>query len=412
MKFFSWGEIAEGLGIAFQALKSNRMRTILTTLGIFIGVVVITVIISVIQGLNTYVKGEISFLGADTVYISRMPWTITDYEEYLEYTKRKRIRENHYEFVKEQTTLSEAVSLEISTRRTVKYRSESIEDVIIVGTSEDYVTTQNVVSEYGRFFTPSEVTFRKNVCVIGYEVASILFKDRDPIGERIKVGANTFSVIGVLEERGQVFGQSLDNMTIIPYSVFEKIYGNRRSFEVQVKARNPDMLEALIDELIGIMRRARSLGAGDLNDFSINQQSQIMDLYNSITQILYIVLIGIGSISLVVGGIGIMNIMLVSVTERTREIGIRKALGAKNRIIMWQFLVESMFVSAIGVTIGILISMGIALIVRSATPIPVNISLWVLFLGIAFTVTIGIFFGLYPASKAARLDPVEALRYE
>ncbi len=412
MKFFSWTEIAEGLGIAFQALKSNRLRTILTTLGIFIGVVVITVIISVIQGLNTYVKGEISFLGADTVYISRMPWTITDYEEYLEYTKRKRIRENHYEFVKEQTTLAEAVSLEISTRRTVKYRSEAIEDVIIVGTSEDYVTTQNVTAEYGRFFTPSEVNFRKNVCVIGYEVASILFEDKDPIGERIKVGANTFTVIGVLEERGQVFGESLDNMAIIPYSVFEKVYGTRRSFEVQVKAKNPDILEELIDELIGVMRRARSLGAADQNDFSINQQSQIMDFYNSITQILYIVLIGIGSISLVVGGIGIMNIMLVSVTERTREIGIRKALGAKKRVIMWQFLVESMFVSAIGVTIGILISMGIAMIVRSATPIPVNISLWVLFLGIAFTVAIGLFFGLYPASKAARLDPVEALRYE
>ncbi|MBN2029401.1 ABC transporter permease [bacterium] len=412
MKFFSWSEIAEGLGIAFQALKSNRLRTILTTLGIFIGVVVITVIISVIQGLNAYVKGEISFLGADTVYISRMPWTITDYEEYLEYTKRKRITEDHYEFVKRYATLDEAISLEIATRRTVKYGSESLDDVIITGTSEDYVTTQNVVAEYGRFFTPSEVNFRKNVCVIGYEVASILFEDRDPIGERIKIGANTFSIIGVLEERGQVFGQSLDNMTIIPYSVFEKIYGNRRSLEVQVKARNPDILEELIDELIGIMRRARSLGAGEPNDFSINQQSEIMDLYNSITQILYIVLIGIGSISLVVGGIGIMNIMLVSVTERTREIGIRKALGAKNRVIMWQFLVESMFVSAIGVTIGILISMGIAMIVRSATPIPVNISLWVLFLGIAFTVTIGIFFGLYPASKAARLDPVEALRYE
>ena len=409
---FSWNEISEGLGIAFQALKSNRLRTVLTTLGIFIGVVVITVIISVIQGLDAYVKSEISAFGTDTVYITRMPWMITNYEDYLEYSKRKLITDDHYEFVKKYTTLAEAISPEIITSRAVKYRNESLDEVAVVGTTEDYMTTQNVVSEYGRFLTSNDVDLRKNVCVIGWEVANNLFKNRDPIGERIKIGSNTFSVVGVLEKRGQMFGYSLDNYTFIPYSVFEKIYGTRRSFDVQVKAKDPEVLENMIDELTGVMRRARGLKVGESNDFSINQQSQIIDMYNSITRVLYIVLIGIGSISLVVGGIGIMNIMLVSVTERTREIGIRKALGAKNRIIMWQFLVESMFVSAIGVTIGILVSMGIAMIVRAVTPIPVNISLWVLFLGVGFTVTIGIFFGIYPASKAARLDPVEALRYE
>ncbi len=409
---FSWSEISEGLGIAFEALKSNRLRTVLTTLGIFIGVVVITVIISVIQGLNAYVKSELSAFGSDTVYISRMPWMITNYEDYLEYSKRKLITDDHYEFVKKYTTLAEALSPEIGTTRTVKYKNESLDEVYVVGTTEDYMTTQNVVSEYGRFLTSNDVNLNKNVCVIGWGIANNLFEDRDPIGERIKIGSNTFSVVGVLEKRGQMFGYSLDNYTFIPYGVFEKIYGTRRSFDVQVKAKNPEILEELIDELTGVMRIARGIKVGESNDFSINQQSQIMDVYNNLTRIFYIVMIGIGSISLVVGGIGIMNIMLVSVTERTREIGIRKALGAKNRIIMWQFLVESMFVSAIGVTIGILVSMGIAMIVRAATPIPVNISLWVLFLGVGFTVTIGIFFGIYPASKAARLDPVEALRYE
>jgi len=181
---------------------------------------------------------------------------------------------------------------------------------------------------------------------------------------------------------------------------------------IQVKAKNPDLIPMLEDQLVEVMRRARSIEAGRPNDFSINQQSQLMDTYNQLTQTLYVVLVGIGSIALLVGGIGIMNIMLVSVTERTREIGIRKAVGAKRRVIMWQFLLESMFISGIGVTIGIFVSIGISLLVKSVSPIPVNISTWVLFLGIGFTATIGIFFGLYPASKASRLDPITALRYE
>ena len=181
---------------------------------------------------------------------------------------------------------------------------------------------------------------------------------------------------------------------------------------IQVKAEDPERMDDMIDQLEGVMRRSRGLEVGQEDDFAINQQSQLMDIYNNLTGVLWIVLIGIGSISLIVGGIGIMNIMLVSVTERTREIGIRKALGARKRIIMWQFLVESMFISSIGVTLGVLVSMGLSMVVHSATHLPVHISTWVLFLAIGFTVTIGLFFGLYPASKAAKLDPIEALRYE
>jgi putative ABC transport system permease protein len=213
-------------------------------------------------------------------------------------------------------------------------------------------------------------------------------------------------------KKGQIFGESQDNTAIIPYTVFEKHYGRKNYMTILVKPKDPRQLEALIDQLMGLMRRIRGLEAGKPDDFAINQQSQLMDLYNQLTRVLWIVLIGIGSISLVVGGIGIMNIMLVSVTERTREIGIRKAIGAKRRIIMWQFLVESMFISGIGVLLGILVSIAIALVVRKTTPLPVNISTWVLFLGVGFTVAIGLFFGLYPASKAAQLDPIVALRYE
>ena len=409
---FSWSEISEGLRIAYGALRANRLRTILTTLGILIGIIVVTVIISVIQGLNSYVGGEIAGLGADTVYISQMPWIFGSHEDYLKYQKRKKITAAQYDALKNRVTLAKAVAPELMTRRMLKYRGKSLERVFVVGTSEDYVTTANVVPDRGRFFTSEEVHLRRSVCLIGSEVAEKLFEDEDPTSKRIKIGAHSFMIIGVLEERGQMFGFSLDNMTLIPYSVFQKVFGSRRSFEIQVKASDPKLVDELIDELTGIMRRVRGVEAGRPDGFSINQQSQLMDMYRNMTRVLWVVLVGIGSIALLVGGIGIMNIMLVSVSERTREIGIRKAIGAKRRVIMWQFLVESVIISGIGVVVGIAISMGIALLIGAVSPIPVSISTWVLFLGIGFTVSIGMFFGLYPASKAARLDPIVALRHE
>lgn len=411
MLFFGT-EIGEGIRVAFQALRSNRLRTVLTTLGILIGIIVVTVIISVIQGMNSYVSGEIAGLGADTVYISRWSWIIRSHEDYLKHKKRKRISVNHYKAVQKLATLAQAVVPEIQTRRIVKYRNNSLEKVMISGTSEEYMTTANVMPEIGRFFTSEEVNLRRNVCVIGSEVADKLLKEGNLLGKRIKIGSHPLRVIGILEKRGEFFGFNLDNTVLLPYTVFQKIYGSRRSLTIHVKASDPEQLDRLIDQLTGIMRRVRGLETGRPNDFSINQQSQLMDLYRNMTRVLWIVLVGIGSIALLVGGIGIMNIMLVSVTERTREIGLRKAVGAKRRIIMWQFLVESIIISGIGVTIGIIISTGIALFIQSISPIPVRISLWILLLGIGFTVSIGMFFGLYPASKAARLDPIAALRHE
>jgi putative ABC transport system permease protein len=409
---FKWIEIGEGVKIALQALKANKLRTVLTTLGIFIGVIVVTVIISVIQGLNHYISSEISGLGSNTLYVSKFPWFITSYEDYIEFRKRKRITKDDYKYLLKYATMADAVAPEIDTRGTIKYKSKSLDRVRIRGTTDAFMTTANAIPETGRFFTLAEVDYRRPICVIGSEVAEGLFENENPIGKRIKVAARHYLIVGVLKKRGAILGDSQDDMVLIPYTVFQKHYGTRRSVVIQVKADDPENMDALIDQLEGVMRRSRGLEAGQENDFAINQQSQLMDIYNNLTGVLWIVLIGIGSISLLVGGIGIMNIMLVSVTERTREIGIRKALGAKKRIVMWQFLVESMFISSIGVTLGVLVSMALAMGVHSATRLPVHISTWVLFLAVGFTVTIGIFFGLYPASKAARLDPIEALRYE
>lgn len=408
----STSELSEGLRIALHALKSNRLRTVLTTLGILIGVVVVTVIISVIQGMNTYVSGELSALGTDNVYITRYPWMITSWEEWLRVRGRPRINRQHFEFIEAHATLAEVVSPEVATRRTVKYRNEDLDGVIIYGTTPGYMILSDAMPNVGRFFNESEAQHRRNVCVIGWEIADKLYKDVDPIGKRIKIGGQSFFVLGVMEKRGQLFDFSMDNNVLIPYAVFQKVFGKHRSLEIQAKAVNPELVEELKDELEELMRRARGLKVGQENDFNINQQSQLLDVYKNLTRVLWIVLIGIGSIALLVGGIGIMNIMLVSVTERTREIGIRKALGAKRRVILLQFLVESMFISSIGVILGLFISIGLATAIKQASPIPVDISAWVAILGVGFTVSIGIFFGLYPASKASKLDPIEALRYE
>ncbi len=408
----SWTEIGEGIRIALQALKANRMRSVLTTLGILIGVVVVTVIISVIQGMNTYVSGELSALGTDNVYISQYPWIINSWDDWLKVRNRPKIVKNHFEFIREYATLASAVSPEIATRRSVKYRNESLSGVIIYGTTPDYMILSDAMPEFGRFFTESETQQRRNVCVIGSEIADKLYKETDPIGKRIKIGGQSFFIVGIMEKRGQLFDFSMDNNVMMPFTVFQKVFGKHRSLEIQAKAIHPDRVDDLKDQLEELMRRTRGLKVGEENDFNINQQSQLLDVYNNLTKVLWIVLIGIGSIALLVGGIGIMNIMLVSVTERTREIGIRKAIGARKRVIMWQFLVESMFISSIGVILGMAISIGLALLVKKVSPIPVNISAWVAFLGIGFTVSIGIFFGLYPASKAAKLDPIVALRSE
>ena len=407
-----WSEFGEGFRIALQALKTNRLRSILTTLGIMIGVMVVTVVISVIQGINTYISGEFSVLGSDNVYVAQYPWMISSWEDWLKVKNRPRIEKKHFEFIEKYITTAEVVVPDINSRRTVKYGKKSLDRVRIEGTTDGFLSANNVLPEYGRFFNVTEVQYRRNVCVIGKDVVDNVFENVDPLGKRLKIAGISFLVLGVMEERGKIFGQSMDTNVMIPYTVLQKYFGRRRSFDIQAKAIHPDMINELKYELEELMRRARGLAIGEKNDFSINQQSQLMDAYNNLTKVLWVVLIGIGSIALLVGGIGIMNIMLVSVSERTREIGIRKALGAKRRVILWQFLLESMVISSVGVIIGMGISISIAMFIKDVLHFPVNISAWVAFMGIAFTASIGIFFGLYPASKAAKLDPIEALRYE
>jgi len=235
---------------------------------------------------------------------------------------------------------------------------------------------------------------------------------QNPVGEEVRVGPNKFRVIGILEEKGSVFGQSQDNMVVLPYTSFQNIFGDERDISIGVQTETPEVLDAAMDEVIGILRTERKVPPGAPNDFEVITQDSLMDAWRNLSGIVFAAAIGIASISLLVGGIGIMNIMLVTVTERTREIGIRKSIGAKKRDILWQFIVEAIVLSAVGGVIGIILGLGLGKLVGAVTPLRADIPIWAIFLGLGFSSMVGLFFGIYPAGKAAKLDPIVALRHE
>jgi putative ABC transport system permease protein len=401
-------EIWEGIKIALGALRTNKLRAFLTVLGIVVGVTTVIGIVSLTQGLDKAFGEQISSLGSDVLYVQKFNWF--DREGWEKYRNRKDITMDEANALKRYSTLAAAISPSIGTRRTVKYGSASLESVSITGTDEE--KTGSAYPEYGRDLSTLDVENRRNVCVIGWEVADKLFEGKNPLGEIIKIMGHPFKIIGILEKQGSVFGHTLDQEVRIPIGVFFKIFGRHRSLTIQVKVKDTRLLEQAKDEIRGILRRERRVPPGEEDDFAVNQMDLIVDMYNRLTGALYAAAIGVGAISLLVGGIGIMNIMLVSVTERTREIGIRKAIGARRRDVLWQFLIESVAISAVGGLIGICAGFGLGKVIASISPLPATVSLWSVFLGIGFSSAVGIFFGIYPASKAARLNPIEALRYE
>lgn len=400
----------ESTRLALLALWAHKMRAFLTVLGIIIGVTTITGIVSVIQGLNKAVYSQIAGLGADLLYVQKFPWVSG--REFYKYRNRKDITNKEAEALKRFCTLASVVSPMTATRRPAKYGSTKLSDVVIYAVEASYKEAANVVPEYGRFLTDTDVERRHAVCVIGQEVAAKLFERADPIGRKITVGGHKFTVVGVLEKQGEVLGRNNDIVVLVPLSIFQKVYGTRRSLTILVKVGDASRLSEAEDEIIGILRRVRQVPPGQENDFAINRQDILEDLYKNLTQVLYAVAFGIGALSLLVGGIGIMNIMLVSVTERTREIGIRKAVGARRSDVMLQFLVESMVISALGGLIGLVLGFGVGMVLGRLPVLEATVSASAVLLGLGFSCGVGMFAGLYPAWKASRLDPIVALRYE
>ena len=400
----------ESTKIALHALWAHKMRAFLTILGIIIGVTTIIAIVSVIQGLNKTIYNQLSGLGSDLLYVQKFPWTSG--QDFWKYRNRKNITMKEVEALQKYATTASVVSPITGTMRTVKFKSNKVQNVAINAVLDNYKDAANVMPEFGRFFTDQDMTRRRSVCVIGQDIAEGLFEKVDPIGQKIKVGSYKFTVVGVLEKQGEALGNNFDVVVLVPLGVFQKLYGSRRNLTILVKVKSTTRIEDAEDEITGILRRVRKVPPGEENDFAINKQDIIKDLIEGVTTVLYAVAFGIGSLSLLVGGIGIMNIMLVSVTERTREIGIRKAIGARRKDVMQQFLVESVIISAVGGVIGVAAGLGIGMIIGTLPVLEAAVTPSAVALGIGFSCGVGMFAGVYPAWKASKLDPIVSLRYE
>ncbi len=403
-------EIGESVRIAMGALSAHKVRAALTTLGILIGVTTVIGLVSLIQGLNRSFAGQVASLGSNVLYVEKYPWFAG--EEWYAYRNRKDITRRQAEALAELVTSAQYIAPVAYTRRPVKFQDARAEAILIRGTTPDYQEVSDVSAAQGRFFSRLEDHRYNQVCVLGQAVVDAIFEDIDPLFKKVHIGPFKFLVVGIKEKKGNLLGFNQDEDIIIPIRTFEKLFGSQRSVDIIVEASNPEALDETQEEVRWAMRVIRRVPPGEPDDFSINQQDMLTDMYQRVTGTIYLVMVGIGTISLVVGGIGIMNIMLVSVTERTREIGIRKALGARRRDILWQFLVEAVTLSSLGGVMGILIGFGLGRLIAAVSPLPASVSTWSVFLGLGFSSAVGIFFGLYPAAKASHLNPIEALRYE
>jgi len=408
-KLSLFSSLRESIPLALFSLWTNKLRAFLTLLGVVIGVATVIAVVSIIAGMNNYVIGTFAAWGSDNFSVQRIG-VIMSAEEYREKNKRENITIEQKEAVERLCRSCDDVGAQLTRDGNIKYERESVDDTYIIGLTANVLQLSRLHVAIGRDLTDLDIDHRRNVCVLGYEVAEVLFSTLDPIGKKVRLSGDEFTVIGVIEKRGTFLGQSMDNFVAIPFSTFTKMFGKDQSVEIIIRAQNREVMFATQDEVRTILRSAREVPISDDDDFDILTSDMLIQLYKSFTGAAFMVMIGISSISLIVGGIVIMNIMLVTVAERTREIGIRKAIGARKRDILNQFLVESVTVSAAGGVVGILLGVLIAKLVALASPLPASIETWSIAMGILISSTVGIFFGIYPAMRAARLDPIEALR--
>ena len=401
--------IADLIYIALDAIWSNKLRSFLTILGNLVAVASIITLVSLIQGVNDEVKNAIlSEVGADAFMIARRG-VVTSEEEMERTRNNPRITLADAEAIKQFTTNVTAVMAEADRNGEVTYRDRILESVSIQGVSREFARFPSFNAEQGRLMTETEVSRKRNVAVLGYDTADRLFGELDPIERRIKIQGIPFRVVGVSRARGSTFGQSQDEFAIIPLGTFQRLFGSRPSLGLRVQPVDPNNIDESIGEATTALRIERRLKATEDDNFGIFTSETILGIYNQATTGIFSVLIGVVGLGLVVAGIVIMNIMLMSVSERTREIGLRKALGAKRRDILWQILTESVALSVIGGIIGTMVGASAALALDHFAPVPASVHAWSIILAITMAGIVGLFFGLYPASRAASLDPIDAL---
>ncbi|HXG93325.1 MAG TPA: ABC transporter permease [Blastocatellia bacterium] len=400
----------EAMGLAFSAIRAHKLRSFLTLLGIIFGVMTVIVVVSLIEGFNKYVDEKIADLGSNAFVVNKMGM-VTSLQEWIEKNKKNKdvklddlyaIRE-HRQYVRDAAGIARR-------RGEIKYENQLLQDVEIRGVTSNLVDIDTIKVGQGRYITPEEEQHARYACFIGYEAIKRFFPTVDPINKEIKIDGRVFRIVGVAEEIGTVLGNPQDNFVIIPISTYQNIYGSRGSISIKVQAISPEAIDRAQDEVRVVMRTRRHLEYHQPDNFGIITSDAINNLRQQIFGTVSIVAIGVTSISLIVGGIVIMNMMLVTVTERTREIGIRKSLGARRRDILKQFLAESTALSLLGGLVGVAIAYGLSKLATMIFSVPTSLPVFWTIMALTVSASIGMFFGIYPAWKAARLDPIVALR--
>ena len=405
--------IRDNIDLSLSAIRAHKLRASLTILGLTMGVATVITVMTLIQGANIYVEDKIANLGTNVFQIARLPFAATSFNTVIKAMRNKHLTLEDMRAVAERCPHCEYVGATINIATHTRYRDRHLQNTRLIGHTANMIDIDTRTVENGRYFTPVEDTRSAMVCVIGATLVEELFPGVDPVGRVIRADNNELTVVGTYEKVGTVLGQDMDNLIVIPMGVHQKIRGSRYSLKLQIKASGGEQIfERAQDEARLTLRVRRHITGDEEEDFFIGTASSYIALWESISSAFFAVFVMVSSISAVVGGIVIMNVMLVSVTERTKEIGIRRAVGATESDILHQFLTEAVIQCIVGGAIGIAAGFSCALALRAFTDFPVSVETWVAALGLVLSSAIGLFFGIYPATRAAKLDPVVSLRSE
>lgn len=402
--------LRDNIAQSLDAMRQHKLRAVLTMIGLTMGVATLITVMTLVQGANVYVEQKIARLGNDVFQIAKTPFAVTDFNLVIKSLKYKNIEFDDYQAVARECVLCGSVGASVSSTARLQWSNKELNDITLIGYTPNMADIDTRTINHGRYFTESENSHYSSVCLIGDDVAQQFFAGVNPVNQVIRVDNNEFTVIGSFDAIGSVLGQNQDNYVIIPLNSYLRLRGSRTSLTINVKTARSDQLEDAEDQARLIMRGRRHIRPHADEDFFFGTKDSFIALWKSISSAFFAVFIMVSSVSAIVGGVVIMNVMLVSVTERTKEIGVRRAVGATQNDILQQFLAESVVQCLVGGSIGITGGFLCALALRTFTSFPASVQTWVAILGLVLSSVIGIFFGIYPAMRAARLDPVEALR--
>lgn len=409
-------QIRESALMAAETVWRSKLRSGLTILGVAVGVTTVMLMVSIIQGLNRSFARQLESVGSNIIFVTKFDSSFARQPNQEERMRDDLSLDEADVLRKELVDIIGVSPIQRTLAETVKYRERQTDTPILFGVTQYYEEVHSQFIERGRFITENDIRHRTNIAVIGRDVEKALFPDVDPLGKQVKIGGRPFNVVGVMGDLGSIFGQSRDNSVFIPLTTFQKFWRDipypQMVFVIVVRPLDRSKVASVIEQMRDILRRKRGVGFGEDDSFFISSQDALLDIYNQLTGATYLVLTAISAVALMIGGIGVMNIMLVSVTERTKEIGIRKAVGATQRIILSQFLIEAIFLTGIGGAIGLIVGQIASLFINAYSPLPAYVPLWTIFVGFGVSAFVGIVFGIYPAWKAARLDPIVALSFE